>query len=103
MCCAGAIPHRRPHRGRSPPIPTNLGAEAGLLATQYTWGGTLRYRFHLHCLVRGMATHPVGSQIVRAGDRWTACRPRFLLPVRILSRRFLTLSLYRLSRAVIIP
>ena len=67
--CAGAIPRRSPHPGRSPPISANLGAEVGLLAVLHTRVGTRRCRFHLHCLVRGAAAPGVGSQITPAGDR----------------------------------
>ena len=72
--------------------PRHLGAEIGFLAVLHTWGSSLSYHPHLHCVVPGGGLAP-------SGDRWIACRPRFFLPVRVLSRRFRTLFLDQLEQA----
>ena len=72
--------------------PRHLGAVAGGLAVLHTWGSSLSYHPHLHCVVPGGGPSP-------AGDRWLACRPGFFLSVRVLSRRFRTLFLAGLLRA----
>lgn len=61
--------------------PRHLGAEIGLIAVLHSWGQTLSYHPHLHCIVPGG-----GISLDRR--RWISCRPRFLLPVRVLSRLF---------------
>ena len=72
--------------------PRHLGAAVGGLSVLHTWGSNLSYHPHLHCVVPGGGPAP-------EGDRWIACRPGFLLPVRVLSRRFRTLFLDGLERA----
>jgi hypothetical protein len=72
--------------------PKHLGAEIGCLAILHTWGQTLVHHPHVHCVVPGGGLSPDGS-------RWVACRKRFLLSVRVLSRRFRTVFLDRLRRA----
>ncbi|NJL26802.1 MAG: IS91 family transposase [Thermoanaerobaculia bacterium] len=61
--------------------PKHLGAQIGFLAVLHTWGQTLTFHPHLHCIVPGGGFDP-------AGERWIACRPGFFLPVRVLSRFF---------------
>jgi hypothetical protein len=58
----------------------------------HSWGQTLDHHPHVHCLV------PAGG-ISLDGSRWIACRPGFLLPVRVLSRLFRRLFLEGLERA----
>jgi hypothetical protein len=72
--------------------PTHLGAQLGFLAILHTWGQTLLYHPHLHCVVPGGGLAPDGS-------RWIACRPGFFLPVRVLSRLFRRLFLAYLQEA----
>src|SRR5262249_4151088 len=72
--------------------PKHLGAEIGYLAVLHTWGQTLVHHPHLHLVVPGGGLAPDGA-------RWVAARPRFFLPVRVLSRRFRTVFLARLARA----
>jgi hypothetical protein len=71
--------------------PRHLGGEIGFLAILHTWGQALTHHPHIHCLVPGGAL--VG------GNRWLACRPRFFLPVHVLSRLFRRLFLERLQAA----
>ncbi|ASY61077.1 Mobile element protein (plasmid) [Sinorhizobium sp. CCBAU 05631] len=55
-------------------------------------GETLTHHPHLHCLVPG-------GVLAADGGRWIACRRRFFLPVRVLSRLFRRLFLERLLAA----
>jgi len=61
--------------------PRHLGAEIGLIAVLHSWGQTLTYHPHLHCIVPGGGVSPDGT-------RWISCSPGFFLPVRVLSRLF---------------
>ena len=72
--------------------PRHLGAEIGLIAVLHSWGQTLTYHPHLHCIVPGG-----GISLDR--KRWVACRPGFFLPVRLLSRLFRRLFLEELRAA----
>ena len=72
--------------------PRHLGAGIGLIAVLHSWGQTLSYHPHLHCIVPGGGPSPDGS-------RWIACRPGFFLPVRVLSRLFQRLFLQALCAA----
>ena len=59
----------------------HLGAGIGLVAVLHSWGQSLHYHPHLHCIVPGGGVSPDGT-------RWISCRPGFFLPVRVLSRLF---------------
>ena len=72
--------------------PKHLGAGIGLIAVLHSWGQTLSYHPHLHCIVPGGGPSPDGT-------RWIACRPNFFLPVRVLSRLFRRLFLQSLRVA----
>jgi hypothetical protein len=61
--------------------PAHLGAEVGFLSVLHTWGQNLHLHPHVHCVVPG-------GGLSLDGGRWIACRPGFLLPVRVLSRVF---------------
>ncbi len=61
--------------------PQHLGADIGFLAVLHTWGQNLHLHPHVHCVVPGGGVAPTG-------ERWVACRPRFFLPVKVLSRVF---------------
>jgi hypothetical protein len=71
--------------------PRHLGGEIGFLAILHTWGQALTHHPHIHCLVPGGA--------LVDGERWLACRPRFFLPIHVLSRLFRRLFLERLQAA----
>ena len=66
--------------------PQHLGAEIGFFAVLHTWGQTLGFHPHLHCVVPG-------GGLSLDGTRWVACRRGFFLPVRVLSRLFRRLFL----------
>ena len=72
--------------------PKHLGAGIGLIAVLHSWGQTLSYHPHLHCIVPGGGPSPDGT-------RWIACRPNFFLPVRVLARLFRRLFLQALRTA----
>ncbi len=72
--------------------PKHLGARIGLTAVLHTWGSALTHHPHVHCIVPGGGLSP-------DGERWVSCRPRFFLPVRVLSRLFRRLFLDRLAAA----
>lgn len=59
----------------------HLGARIGFTAVLHTWGQTLLYHPHLHCLVPG-------GGLSEDGQRWISSRRSFFLPVRVLSRLF---------------
>src|SRR6516162_3461940 len=61
--------------------PKHLGAGIGLVAVLHTWGQTLQYHPHVHCVVPGGGLSPDGAH-------WVGSRPDYFLPVRILSRVF---------------
>ena len=72
--------------------PQHLGAQIGFFCILHSWGQTLTAHPHLHCVVPG-------GGIALDGSRWVACRPRFFLPVKVLSRRFRNLYLRYLKQA----
>jgi len=72
--------------------PAHLGAEIGITTVLHSWGSTMTFHPHLHCVVTGGGLSPDGT-------RWITCRPRFFLPVRVLSRLFRRLVLEYLERA----
>ena len=70
--------------------PKHLGAHIGITAVLHTWGSAMTHHPHLHMIVSG-------GGISLDGSRWIACRrPRFLLPVPVLSKLFRGLMLDKL-------
>jgi hypothetical protein len=61
--------------------PTHLGALLGLTAVLHTWTRKLLFHPHLHCIV-------TAGGLSNDGSRWVTKSPRFLFPVRALSRVF---------------
>jgi hypothetical protein len=72
--------------------PKHLGAKIGVTMVLHTWGSALTHHPHVHCIVPGGGLSP-------DGQRWISCRPRFFLPVRVLSRLFRRLMCERLVAA----
>ena len=72
--------------------PKHLGARIGLTAVLHTWGSALTHHPHAHIIVPG-------GGVSLDGQHWIACRPGFLLSVRVLSRLFRRLFLERLTAA----
>jgi hypothetical protein len=59
--------------------PKHLGATVGILAVLHTWGRTLVYHPHVHCLVTAGGV---------TDAHWLPARRDYLVPVRALSRLF---------------
>ena len=70
----------------------HLGARIGVTAVLHSWGSAMTHHPHLHMIVPG-------GGISLDGKRWVACRPGFLVPVRVLSRLFRRLFLDGLADA----
>jgi hypothetical protein len=59
--------------------PHYVGGQVGILAILQTWGRTLAYHPHVHCLV-------TGGGVDRRTQEWRAARDNYLVPVTVLSR-----------------
>jgi DNA-directed RNA polymerase subunit RPC12/RpoP len=59
----------------------HLGATVGVLTVLHTWGRTLVYHPHVHCLV-------TAGGVSSDGEHWVPTRKDYLVPVRALSRLF---------------
>lgn len=57
-----------------------LGATPGITAVLHTWGQTLMFHPHIHCIVTGGG--------LTKDQKWRVSRKKFFLPVQILSRKF---------------
>ncbi|MDP6637416.1 MAG: IS91 family transposase [Phycisphaerae bacterium] len=62
----------------------NLGGKLGFTMILHTWDQQLNAHFHLHCLIAGGAL--VGDNA--ASRQWISTSPKFLFPVRALSKVF---------------
>jgi hypothetical protein len=72
--------------------PEHLGGRIGITAVLHTWGSTMTHHPHVHMIAPG-------GGISLDGKRWIACRPKYLLPVKVLSRLFRRLFLQKLLAA----
>ena len=72
--------------------PQRLGARIGILSVLHTWGSALTHHPHVHMIVPG-------GGFSLDGKRWVCCRPRYLLPVPVLSSLFRRLLLEKLTAA----
>lgn len=70
--------------------PKHLGGKIGVLAVLHTWGSTLEYHPHVHCLVPG-------GGFIQETRLWQTSRQSFFLPVKALSRLFRGIFLQSLS------
>jgi len=61
--------------------PRRLGAEIAITAVLHTWGQSLRFHPHLHCVV-------TGGGLSSDGQRWIEGREDYFLPVRVLAKLF---------------
>lgn len=61
--------------------PEHLGAKIAITSVLHTWGSALMHHPHVHMIVPGGGISPDGT-------RWIAARPKFLLPVLVLSELF---------------
>lgn len=69
--------------------PKFLGAKTGLTAILHTWGQTLTFHPHIHCIVPGGGLDSLGN--------WQQSRKKFFLPVRVLSKLFCGKFLHHLQ------
>ena len=72
--------------------PKHLGAQIGITSVLHTWGSTMTHHPHVHMIVPG-------GGISLDGKRWISCRPKYLLPVTVLSPLFRGLFLQKLLAA----
>jgi hypothetical protein len=72
--------------------PKRLGAKIGVTSVLHTWGSAMTHHPHVHMIVPGGGLSPDGK-------RWISCRPKYLLPVPVLSERFKRQFLKRLRAA----
>jgi hypothetical protein len=72
--------------------PGHLGARLGITSVLHTWGSAMTHHPHVHMIVPG-------GGISIDGTRWVACRPDFILPVKVLSSMFRGLFLAKLVAA----
>ena len=72
--------------------PKHLGARIGITAVLHSWGSAMTHHPHVHMIVPG-------GGISLDGSRWISKRPRFFLPVRVLSKLFRRLMIEKLMAA----
>jgi len=72
--------------------PKHLGAKIGITSVLHTWGSAMTHHPHVHMIVPG-------GGLSADGTRWIAARPKFLLPVRVLSALFRRLMIEKLIAA----
>jgi hypothetical protein len=72
--------------------PKHLGARIGITAVLHSWGSAMTHHPHVHMIVPG-------GGIALDGSQWITKRPRFLLPVRVLSKLFRRLMIEKLVAA----
>ena len=72
--------------------PRHLGARIGFMSVLHTWGFALTHHPHVHMVVPG-------GGLSQNGSKWIACRPRYFLPVEVLSALFRRLFLEMLVAA----
>lgn len=61
--------------------PKHLGAQIGFISIVHTWGQNLIDHPHVHCIV-------TGGGISRDESKWIATKPRYFLPVQVMSQVF---------------
>jgi hypothetical protein len=61
--------------------PKRLGVRIGITSVLHTWGSALVHHPHIHMIVPG-------GGFSLDGTRWLSCRPRYLMPVPVLSELF---------------
>jgi hypothetical protein len=72
--------------------PKHLGARIGFMSVLHTWGSALTHHPHVHMVVPG-------GGLSADGSKWIASRPKYFLPVEVLSALFRRLFLEMLVAA----
>jgi hypothetical protein len=72
--------------------PKRLGARIGITSVLHTWGSAMTHHPHVHMIVPG-------GGLSQDGKRWVPARPKYLLPVKVLSRLFRRRMLEELAKA----
>ncbi len=72
--------------------PKHLGAKIGCVGVLHTWGSDMAFHPHIHFIVPG-------GGLSSGRDQWVACKPKFLLHVRVLSKVFRGKFIHFLERA----
>jgi Putative transposase/Transposase zinc-binding domain len=72
--------------------PKHLGAKIGMTSVLHTWGSAMTHHPHVHMIVPGGGFSADGSE-------WVAAKPKFFLPVFVLSKLFRRLMLEKLAAA----
>ena len=72
--------------------PKHLGAKIGMTSVLHTWGSAMTHHPHVHMIVPG-------GGFATDGKQWIAAKPRFFLPVFVLSKLFRRLMLEKLATA----
>ena len=67
-----------------------LGAKVGFTSVLHTWGQNIMHHPHIHCIVPGGGLSSTG--------KWINSRKKFLIPVKVLSRKFRGKFLYYLKK-----
>jgi hypothetical protein len=61
-------------------VKRHLGAVPGILSVLHTWNGELLFHCHVHMLI-------TGGGVSSDGQHWQPARGKFLVPVKVLSRK----------------
>ncbi|WP_205739189.1 transposase [Halocella sp. SP3-1] len=57
-----------------------LGAQIGITAVLHTWGQTLSFHPHIHCII------PAGG--LSPNNQWIKSKKNFFIPVRVIANKF---------------
>jgi hypothetical protein len=72
--------------------PRHHGGQLGMLAVLHSWGRSLSWHAHVHCLIPAVVLHPDGS--------YTVLGSRFLLPLPAFKKVFRAVLTRRFRRAI---
>ena len=70
-----------------------LGATPGITIVLHTWGQSLNFHPHLHCIITGGGLSECG--------KWINSRKKFFIPVKVMSKKFRGKFMYYFNRAKI--
>ena len=67
-----------------------FGARIGFFGILHTWGQKLNLHPHIHCVIPG-------GGYSEKNEKWKSCPPDYLLPIKVMSKRFRSLFLCALK------